>query len=359
MCGIATVINTKDENREIAKRIFKSVLIANESRGKDSTGVLAINRESNEFSLFKDTIPAKQFLNRKKFRQVEGDIFIGHTRLATTGAVNIRNAHPLQRRDVFVVHNGVINNHTDIGKSLEFEHEVDSEILIPIIEKEDWDLLTDIKGSANFIGWNRNNKTIYIERHDNPLYFLTLKELGIVAFSSVEGVLEVMSSHYSSGDEVLEFPDDSIVRLDMNGLPLEEVKKLVFVAQTTTTIQRKYWDKDYNYDREHYPQYYGQEDNYSQSATGLTTKEARAILDDDDEEEYSGALCEVCGYGVSEMEEEEGYHEWGVPLCYSCLTELQEASDMIRDEVPIDINSPRWKKYLPVLANFLPYDAVQ
>ena len=354
MCGIVGVINTKEENKEIAKKIFKSLVIANESRGKDSTGVLAIDRDSNEFSLFKDTIPAIQLMNRKKFRQVEGDVWIGHTRLATTGEVNIRNAHPLQRGEVFLAHNGVISNHIDIGKSLDFEHEVDSEILIPIVEKQDWDLLQDIKGSANFIAWNRTKQELYVERHDNPLYCLTLKQLGIVMFSSVESVLEFVSSHYSSGDEVFIFPPDTLTILDMWGNLKTDKVELKFPVEVVNRIAYPMnYDTGYSkYSDERYPLY----NNYDEYSSYSGDSRLKNLVDDDDEEGVfgndtrGGEYCEVCGCEIDKDEHEYGLHEWGYPLCYSCITELDIANGIIRDEGKIDLNSQQWKKYSDILS---------
>lgn len=358
MCGIIGVINTKEENKEIAKKIFKSVVIANEVRGKDSTGVLAIDRERNEFSLFKDTIPASKFMNRKKFRQSEGDIWIGHTRFATTGEVNIRNAHPLQRREVFLVHNGVISNHIDIGKSLNFEHEVDSEILIPIVEDKDWDLLQDIKGSANFIAWNRKESELYIERHDNPLHCLTLKELGIIIFSSTESVLEFVSSHYSSGDEVFEFPDDTLVVLDMLGNTKGEKLTLEFPVEIVSKVSSpvSYGSVGYNYldDDERYPYYSYDEGRGLFSNKGKADTSARN--DDEEEDEFlEENFCEVCGNEIAEDEYEFGMHEWGVPLCYTCLTELGEAEKTIRDGGTIDTKSKKWENYKDLLEPYINY----
>lgn len=349
MCGIASVINTQEEYKDIAKKIFKSVLMANESRGKDSTGVLAIDRDTNEFSLFKDTIPSSKLLNRKKFRQVEGDIWIGHTRLATTGEINIRNAHPLQRGNVFLVHNGVISNHIEIGKSLEFEHQVDSEILIPIVRDKDWDLLQDIKGSANFIAWNMEKKRIYVERHDNPLYFLTLKNMGIVVFSSVREVLEFIAGHYSNGDEVYEFENNSLVMLDMKGNLKGKQKKLKFPVELVESASVKYPLVDRTY-RERYPQYYGYGDEYDDymdySAYARNRGDLKKMEDD--------LVCEGCGCELSMSEYEEGLQAWGIPLCYECLTELEEANDLIKEGKPLDLSSDKWNKFEDILIQYLP-----
>ena len=337
MCGIASVINTRGENYEVAKKIFKSILLANESRGKDSTGVLSINLKGEEFSLFKDTIPASKFLRHKKFRQTNGDIWIGHTRLATLGEVNIRNAHPLRRGDIFLVHNGVISNHSDIGKSLEYEYQVDSEVLIPIVKNNDWDLLQDIKGSANFIAWDKSKNLIYIERHDNPLYCLSLKEMGLIMFSSVEGVLEFIAGHYGDKEEPFEFENDTLVVLDMKGNVVNEKIKLSFEAEKTS-----YQLTNPSVSDERYP-YYTDDDGYY----GGTRRYDNGFPDDDGKEMF----CEACGSEVSDDEAEFGMNEWGVPLCYTCLTELYEVEKTVETGGKVDKKDKNLLKFKHIIPN--------
>jgi len=344
MCGIASLINVNPENRELAKRIFKSILLANESRGSDSTGVLSIERESNQFSLFKDTLRASEFLKRRKFRQVEGDVWIGHTRQATTGSVNIRNAHPLQRKDIFLVHNGMISNHRDIAKSLELEYEVDSEVLIPIVEKGDWDLLVDVKGSFNFIAWDKPNEKIIVERHDNPLYCLTLKELNMVMFSSIRDVLQFIAGHYGDGSGVFEFTEDTIVELDMKGNVIGEPKKLEFpeILLPSTQVVNKVYS---SYSDERYPSYYSDDDDESDIDEYM-----RIYKDNKDEDLF----CEGCGCEIEPDEKEMGIKEWGFGLCYQCLGELAVAEECIKHGEPIDLKDKQWNKFSHILEYYLP-----
>lgn len=343
MCAIVGVINQKPENKETAKRIFKTLMVGNEIRGKDSTGVLAIEKESKKFSLFKDTIPSSIFMNRKKFRQTEGDIWIGHCRLATHGDVNQRNAHPLHRKDTLLVHNGVITNHEEIGKQLDLEYQVDSEILIPIVEKEDWDMLTTVKGSFNFIAWNTDRDKIYIERHDNPLYYAKFDELGILAFSSREDELEVMADHYGSKNVVGEFDPDTLVELNLEG-KMTKIKKLEFPKEKyLPATQIKDWDRSEKYDddfyRKKYPEYYDTDDDNEGYDENIAYGYGSLPLNEKDLE------CITCGCDIDLDEYNDGIQEWGIPLCYKCLAQSKTVETMLQRQEKVDFEDEAYKPY--------------
>lgn len=350
MCGIACVINTKTENKETAKRIFKSILLANEERGKDSTGVLAIDREHEEFSLFKDIIPASKFLTRKKFRQTEADVWIGHTRLATLGDVNIRNAHPLRRGEIFIVHNGVISNHKELAKSLGYNYQVDSEVLIPMIKEEDWDLLQEIEGTANFIAWNKEKGLIHIERHDNPLYCAVLKELGILMFSSVSEVLDFIIGHYGYKEEVFEFKDNTLVTLNMKGELVGGKVSLKFKERYVNYGLAKYKDDDNK--SSHYGRSYYDYDSYLEYMD-KHEGEFSTVEGIDDDEYYGMGFCEVCGREITGDEEDCGYDEWGVPMCYTCMAEIKELEEEVNNGEKIERDDPRWDKFGGILKGYL------
>lgn len=135
MCGIFGYIG----NRE-AKEILVDGIKMLEYRGYDSIGFALSSKNRIEVIKNKGRIfeVAPSFLKIS----LEGKSGISHTRWATHGKVNKINAHPHWdcKREIFVVHNGIIENYRFLKEKLEkeghkFLSETDTEVIPHLIEK--------------------------------------------------------------------------------------------------------------------------------------------------------------------------------------------------------------------------------
>jgi len=134
MCGIICYVG-KDK----AKPILLEGLKRLEYRGYDSAGMAV--QFGGGVELYRAV--GKIIELEKKVQDVElpGTCGIAHTRWATHGEPSEENAHPHrdQAENVFVIHNGIIENYHPIRKRLEksgvrFRSQTDTEVLAHLIE---------------------------------------------------------------------------------------------------------------------------------------------------------------------------------------------------------------------------------
>ncbi|MFZ2390534.1 MAG: glutamine--fructose-6-phosphate transaminase (isomerizing) [Minisyncoccales bacterium] len=135
MCGIVGYIGNKE-----ASPILLSGLKRMEYRGYDSYGFCFLN--DNKASLFKRVGKIDNTEEEFLSKDFKGQIGIGHSRWATTGLVTEENAHPHCdcKNEIFVVHNGIIENYKELKAKLikeghVFKSETDTEVIAHLIEK--------------------------------------------------------------------------------------------------------------------------------------------------------------------------------------------------------------------------------
>ena len=136
MCGIVAYIG--DEN---PLPIIIEGLQRLEYRGYDSAGIFLSNKSENSTTKVAAKVEDLKLEIEKK-PNFKATVGMGHTRWATHGVPNQENAHPhlSNSGDLFIVHNGIIENYDVLKKELikrgyTFYSETDSEVLINLIEE--------------------------------------------------------------------------------------------------------------------------------------------------------------------------------------------------------------------------------
>ena len=130
MCGIVGYIGNG-----AAQSILTGGLRRLEYRGYDSAGIITLG-DSGEPSLLRAKGKVAELDLLVQDTQNEHTVGIGHTRWATHGVPSERNAHPHQSGEVYLVHNGIIENHKELKVGLnghEFASETDTEVLAALI----------------------------------------------------------------------------------------------------------------------------------------------------------------------------------------------------------------------------------
>ena len=105
MCGIVAYIGPRD-----ATPIIMNGLKRLEYRGYDSAGMATIDAET--INIRRDAGKLARLQSLVSQQPLSGNIGIGHTRWATHGEPNERNAHPHMGATgkVVLVHNGIVEN---------------------------------------------------------------------------------------------------------------------------------------------------------------------------------------------------------------------------------------------------------
>lgn len=131
MCGIVGYVGNKN-----AQDFLVSGLKRLEYRGYDSAGIVTLDSEGNA-TLLRAKGKIANLEDKLASNKKDDKIGIGHTRWATHGEPSEINAHPHQAGDIYVVHNGIIENYKELKEELtehEFKSETDTEVLAALIE---------------------------------------------------------------------------------------------------------------------------------------------------------------------------------------------------------------------------------
>jgi glutamine---fructose-6-phosphate transaminase (isomerizing) len=137
MCGIVGYIGKKHDGIEVVLDGLQSL----EYRGYDSAGVAFLDK-NNQANVVKQVGQVANVRTAlEKLKTAKSQLAIGHTRWATHGAPNIKNAHPHFNADqtIFVVHNGIIENAASLREKLvkagySFVSETDTEVIPHLID---------------------------------------------------------------------------------------------------------------------------------------------------------------------------------------------------------------------------------
>lgn len=230
MCGIVGYNGLLD-----AKEILLKGLEKLEYRGYDSAGIALINNEG--VTVFKEKGRIAD-LREEVDPTVEATVGIGHTRWATHGVPNRRNAHPHQSASgrFTLVHNGVLENYhllqDEFLQGVEMQSDTDTEVIVQLVEKFVNDgmttedafrhTLTLVNGSyALALLDAEDTETIFVAKNKSPLLVGVGDGFNVVA-SDAMAMLQVTNQYIELHDkEIVIVGKDSMTIKKLDGTVVE------------------------------------------------------------------------------------------------------------------------------------------
>jgi len=256
MCGICGFIGNCDG---CEPSFYGLRMLLN--RGYDSCGICSIM--DNKFKMHKyastENESAINILEKYKNMHIGAKLLMMHTRWCTTGAKTDINAHPhLDYTGKFaIVHNGIIENYSEIKAKLIKEHnikfksETDTEVIVNLISvnyNKYKDIKEAMKKSFNILEgtWglvlltlNEPNK-MYCARHGSPL-LIGYSESFIMVASEQSGFSKYVNNYICMKDNDITIIENNDNKLSVKQEYEYELKSVTIENVANTPAPYQYW----------------------------------------------------------------------------------------------------------------------
>ncbi|MBC6993927.1 glutamine--fructose-6-phosphate transaminase (isomerizing) [Neolewinella lacunae] len=284
MCGIVGYIGHRQADELIIKGLERL-----EYRGYDSAGLAIINQDG--LAIHKKAGKVKALRKLLSTEDTSGTIGIGHTRWATHGEPNDRNAHPHTggKNRLALVHNGIIENYAVLKSALiaeghHFTSDTDTEVLVHLIEEiqREGDLALD---EAVRLALNRveGAYAIAVIDRENPTMLVGARKASPLVVGIGEGEFFIgsdASPFLDSTKRVVYLDDNQIASISLeHGLQLrnkDNVTQPAFIQELDLHIEAL--EKE-GYDHFMLKEIYEQPKTILDAMRGrISSKESRVIL---------------------------------------------------------------------------------
>jgi glucosamine--fructose-6-phosphate aminotransferase (isomerizing) len=242
MCGIVGYVGDKQ-----ASPILIEGLKRLEYRGYDSAGIAVVD-EMNKLNVRKEKGKVANLEAILEASPASGNIGIAHTRWATHGQPEKRNAHPHVAGDIAIVHNGIIENYQELKAQLQakgavFISDTDTEVIAHLlnvaiqngasIQQAFLDMRKVLHGAYAIVAIHAHDpNTLYATRHGSPMLISVNETEAFIASDVLALAGYVQSGIY------LHEGDAAIVRVgEMQIFDLNDAKVERSVTQFNVTHQ--------------------------------------------------------------------------------------------------------------------------
>ena len=245
MCGIIGAASS----RSVGKILIKGLQLM-EYRGYDSAGVV-LNKDEEILRLrsLGKVSKLEEKMISKKPKAFSG---IAHTRWATHEAPSEENAHPHgSHDDIYIVHNGIIENHEEIrgflrNEGYEITSETDSELIAHLVhfyKKDNQDTLKalmrathELRGAYSIaVVCNQDKGKVYAARQKSPLLVGLGIEENFVASDPLAIVNITEKFHMLEDGDFAVVTNEDVVIYDQEGAPVKRDELKIDATATATT----------------------------------------------------------------------------------------------------------------------------
>src|ERR1700677_1998451 len=234
MCGIIGVVGSRDTLETLLEGLARL-----EYRGYDSAGVALVRAgETWRARTAEGTESVKALRLECELAPADVASGIGHPRWATHGAPEAANAHPHLdcSGNIAIIHNGIIENHTEIQEGLEaqghlFSSATDSEVLAHLIEEERSkglelieavrQSLLLVRGAFAVAAMDATEPDVIVAaRRISPLIVGTAPGVTYLA-SDIPAILDRATAFYAvNDDEIVRLGPEGFRAIDLEGVPV-------------------------------------------------------------------------------------------------------------------------------------------
>jgi glucosamine--fructose-6-phosphate aminotransferase (isomerizing) len=248
MCGIVGYIG----NRE-AQGILTGGLRRLEYRGYDSAGIVTIDKDNRATLLRANGKVAELDALVEKNKSTD-TVGIGHTRWATHGEPSERNAHPHQSGDIYLVHNGIIENYKELKAELknhEFKSDTDTEVLAALIDSlydKDTELIDAVAQALKLVAGTygiavvstRKPDEIIVARSGSPLIIGVGEDETLIASDASALIGHTEQAIYLNDGEMAICRADGVELRDLSAQPISA--KVETIEVDMQAIQKQGFD---------------------------------------------------------------------------------------------------------------------
>jgi glucosamine--fructose-6-phosphate aminotransferase (isomerizing) len=228
MCGIVGYIGKRD-----AQDVLLGGLRRLEYRGYDSAGIITVDK-AKKATLLRAIGKVSELGNLVAANENHDTVGIGHTRWATHGEPSVKNAHPHQAGDIYIVHNGIIENYKELKQELKnhtFASQTDTEVLAALINSF-YDTKTSLKDAVRqalelVVGTYgiavvsvRQPNEVVVARMGSPLIIGVGKDETLIASDASALIGHTSQAIYLNDGEMAICTRDGVELQDMNSQPV-------------------------------------------------------------------------------------------------------------------------------------------